>query len=85
MGCPCTEEQYLDEEDLTCDECHKSCGKCFGPTSSDCYTCAEGNFYYKGACYPECQGNTVSGPDGECIEECDSHHVVKKVDGQSVC
>jgi len=42
INCVCPDGTYLDDEDMTCYDCHQSCETCSGPGSRDCLSCKEG-------------------------------------------
>jgi len=67
-NCSCAYGQYMDPTIVQCKPCNSACGLCFGPTSSECYSCSE-NYIYTGTSCMACD-NTCNTCFGTASNEC---------------
>ncbi|KAL1247680.1 hypothetical protein QQF64_023056 [Cirrhinus molitorella] len=56
----CPPRTFLQNNQFTCQACHRLCQSCEGPGPSDCQTCALPNYLHNGSCVSKCPAGTYS-------------------------
>uniref|UniRef100_A0A8C1P646 Growth factor receptor domain-containing protein n=1 Tax=Cyprinus carpio TaxID=7962 RepID=A0A8C1P646_CYPCA len=56
----CPPRTFLQNNQFTCQACHRLCQSCEGPEPFDCQTCALPNYLHNGTCVSKCPAGTYS-------------------------
>ncbi|EAU81977.1 FRAS1 protein [Coprinopsis cinerea okayama7 len=65
-GAACGPNAFSDGQQ--CQLCDRSCGRCFGPSSTNCLTCAAGTFMFEGRCVSADSNGICAGSNGRIAD-----------------